>query len=69
MEPWFHGYVARDDLLELIKNKGDFLVRTTEPIEGKGFKYVLSVASGNPQPIRNIVLKRGQNNYVVEGIT
>lgn len=29
-EEWYHGLMPRDDIEELIKNPGDFIVRKTE---------------------------------------
>ncbi|CAJ0950050.1 unnamed protein product, partial [Mesorhabditis belari] len=42
-EVWFHGLLPREDITLLLKEKGQFLVRQTEPMQGQGLKAVLSV--------------------------
>ncbi len=64
MENWFHGFLSRVDITEMLTKKGDYLVRTTEPNEGEGFTYVLSIASGDPEPIRHILLRSNRAGEV-----
>ncbi|KAK6049248.1 SH2 domain protein [Cooperia oncophora] len=42
-EPWYHGLLPREDIKMMLRNNGDFLVRTTEPVAGKPRALVLSV--------------------------
>lgn len=49
-QPYFHGFLPRDDVQELLAGRGAFLVRTTEPKAGQPREYVLSLrteANGN----------------------
>uniref|UniRef100_A0AC34GA20 SH2 domain-containing protein n=1 Tax=Panagrolaimus sp. ES5 TaxID=591445 RepID=A0AC34GA20_9BILA len=41
--PYFHGLLPREDLIQLLKSSGDFLIRSTEPRPGQQRQYVLSV--------------------------
>uniref|UniRef100_A0AC34G9N1 SH2 domain-containing protein n=1 Tax=Panagrolaimus sp. ES5 TaxID=591445 RepID=A0AC34G9N1_9BILA len=41
--PYFHGLLPREDLIQLLKISGDFLIRSTEPRPGQQRQYVLSV--------------------------
>ncbi|KAK5976997.1 Tyrosine-protein kinase [Trichostrongylus colubriformis] len=42
-ELWYHGLLPREDIKMMLRNNGDFLVRTTEPVAGKPRALVLSV--------------------------
>ncbi|WKY09851.1 hypothetical protein Q1695_002312 [Nippostrongylus brasiliensis] len=42
-EQWYHGLLPREDIKMMLRNNGDFLVRTTEPVAGKPRALVLSV--------------------------
>ncbi len=48
---FYHGYISRDHLHELLQDKGDFLVRRTE-VETKSGKwaYVVSINTGAEGP-------------------
>uniref|UniRef100_A0AC35F9X1 SH2 domain-containing protein n=1 Tax=Panagrolaimus sp. PS1159 TaxID=55785 RepID=A0AC35F9X1_9BILA len=41
--PYFHGLLPREDLIQLLKMSGDFVIRSTEPRPGQQRQYVLSV--------------------------
>ncbi|CAJ0590299.1 unnamed protein product [Cylicocyclus nassatus] len=42
-EQWYHGLLPREDIKQMLRANGDFLVRTTEPVAGKRRALVLSV--------------------------
>ncbi|VDL87392.1 unnamed protein product [Nippostrongylus brasiliensis] len=42
-ELWYHGLLPREDIKMMLRNNGDFLVRTTEPVPGQPRAFVLSV--------------------------
>ncbi|VDO67155.1 unnamed protein product [Haemonchus placei] len=42
-EQWYHGLLPREDIKMMLRNNGDFLVRTTEPVAGQPRAFVLSV--------------------------
>ncbi|KAK6010752.1 hypothetical protein OSTOST_24181 [Ostertagia ostertagi] len=42
-ELWYHGLLPREDIKMMLRNNGDFLVRTTEPVAGQPRAFVLSV--------------------------
>uniref|UniRef100_A0AC35F9J4 SH2 domain-containing protein n=1 Tax=Panagrolaimus sp. PS1159 TaxID=55785 RepID=A0AC35F9J4_9BILA len=41
--PYFHGLLPREDLIQLLKISGDFVIRSTEPRPGQQRQFVLSV--------------------------
>jgi hypothetical protein len=42
-QPYYHGFLPREDVPEFLKKPGDFLLRVTEPIAGKTREVVISV--------------------------
>jgi len=54
-EKYFHGLVPREDLPELLKKQGDFLLRITEPQKGLSQCVVLSVLWNADLPVSKSV--------------
>jgi serine/threonine protein kinase len=42
-EQYYHGLLPREDIRQMLRSNGDFLVRTTEPVPGQHRAFVLSV--------------------------
>lgn len=49
-EKYYHGLIPREDLPELLKKNGDFILRITEPQKGLPQSIVLSVMFKNTLP-------------------
>ncbi len=51
IQVFYHGYISREHLRELLQDKGDFLVRRTE-VEAKSGKWevVISINTGAEGP-------------------
>ncbi|KAK0422112.1 hypothetical protein QR680_007374 [Steinernema hermaphroditum] len=62
--PWYHGLMPREEIEELVKTDGDFLVRKTE-VSGKA-RYAVSVYFTNR--IRHILLKYADGMWCLHGI-
>ncbi|CAL1542346.1 unnamed protein product [Lymnaea stagnalis] len=45
--PWFHGVVPRKEIIRLLTNDGDFLVRQSKSFDTKETQFVLSVYWGS----------------------
>uniref|UniRef100_A0A8R1EXW2 SH2 domain-containing protein n=1 Tax=Caenorhabditis japonica TaxID=281687 RepID=A0A8R1EXW2_CAEJA len=45
-EPWYHGLLPREEMKVLLTQRGDFLIRFTEPKAGEPRKFVLSIFVG-----------------------
>ncbi|CAJ0569543.1 unnamed protein product, partial [Mesorhabditis spiculigera] len=67
-EKWYHGLLPREDIKMMLRNKGDFLVRTTEPVAGQQRAFVLSVmwdpSRGEDQGIKHFVIKQHEGGKV-----
>uniref|UniRef100_A0A0K0E330 Tyrosine-protein kinase n=1 Tax=Strongyloides stercoralis TaxID=6248 RepID=A0A0K0E330_STRER len=68
--PYYHGFLPREDMRKMLLKPGDFLVRLSQPSEGKPRVYVLSVAKPNnskyPKLKHYLLTKNEKNEYVVE---
>uniref|UniRef100_A0A0N5CC91 Tyrosine-protein kinase n=1 Tax=Strongyloides papillosus TaxID=174720 RepID=A0A0N5CC91_STREA len=69
--PYYHGFLPREDMRRLLLKPGDFLVRLSQPAEGKPRTYVLSVAkeSGKlkfPKLKHYLLTKNQKGMYIVE---
>uniref|UniRef100_A0A0N4Z0K5 Tyrosine-protein kinase n=1 Tax=Parastrongyloides trichosuri TaxID=131310 RepID=A0A0N4Z0K5_PARTI len=42
-QPYYHGLLPREDISQMLKSNGDFLVRLSEPVLGRDRAYILSV--------------------------
>lgn len=47
--PYYHGLIPREDVTELLKTEGQFLLRVTEPKPGMAQSVVISVMAGGHQ--------------------
>ncbi|KAF1770179.1 hypothetical protein GCK72_001997 [Caenorhabditis remanei] len=65
-EPWYHGLLPREDMKVLLTQKGDFLVRFTDPKVGESRKFVLSVYVGVADDIRHYVIREMENKFAVD---
>lgn len=54
-EPWYHGLLPREDMKQLLTQRGDFLVRFTDPKVGEPRKFVLSVYVGVIEDVRKTI--------------
>ncbi|CEF66052.1 Tyrosine-protein kinase Fps85D [Strongyloides ratti] len=68
--PYYHGFLPREDMRKMLLKPGDFLVRLSQPSEGKRRVYVLSVAKENnakyPKLKHYLLTKNDKNEYIVE---
>ncbi|CAA93289.1 Tyrosine-protein kinase [Caenorhabditis elegans] len=65
-EPWYHGLLPREDMKQLLTQRGDFLVRFTDPKVGEPRKFVLSVYVGVIEDIRHYVIREHNNKFAVD---
>ncbi|ULU13356.1 hypothetical protein L3Y34_016092 [Caenorhabditis briggsae] len=65
-EPWYHGLLPREDMKVLLTQRGDFLVRFTDPKVGEPRKFVLSVYVGVADDIRHYVIREYENKFAVD---
>ncbi|CAJ0930242.1 unnamed protein product, partial [Mesorhabditis belari] len=67
-EKWYHGLLPREDIKMMLTRKGDFLVRTTEPVAGQPRAFVLSVmwdpSRGEEQGIKHFVVKQHEGGKI-----
>ncbi|CAI5441826.1 unnamed protein product [Caenorhabditis angaria] len=68
-EPWFHGLLPREDVMTMLKMKGDFLVRTSEPGAGTSRHIIISVLQNqnDTDGMRHYVIREDDNKYSVAG--
>ncbi|CAD5205594.1 unnamed protein product [Bursaphelenchus okinawaensis] len=60
-QPYFHGLLPREDLPLMLRNRGDFLVRCTEPSKGQPRAYVLSMKA----PATKRELKETVRHFII----
>ncbi|CAB3405668.1 unnamed protein product [Caenorhabditis bovis] len=67
-EPWYHGLLPREDMKQLLKEKGDFLVRFTDPKVGEPRMFVLSIFVCDPHDdgIRHYVFRQVQGKFALD---
>ncbi|KAI6233069.1 Tyrosine-protein kinase [Aphelenchoides fujianensis] len=69
-QPYFHGLLPREDIKQMLRGTGDFLVRTTEPTAGRPRCFVLSLQlNGKLEEagIKHYVVNRNrQNKFVID---
>ncbi|CAB3403768.1 unnamed protein product [Caenorhabditis bovis] len=76
-QTFYHGYLPREDLVFVLKRKGDYIVRTTERPSPKGRRreLVLSIAwpenpksdgTLNLKDIKNLVIERGHELVYID---
>ncbi|GMS89789.1 hypothetical protein PENTCL1PPCAC_11964, partial [Pristionchus entomophagus] len=60
---WYHGLLPREDIKQLLRNEGDFLVRMSEPKEPGRREFVLSVMfDPKADLIKHFVINRSLTN-------
>ncbi|KAK0420756.1 hypothetical protein QR680_014866 [Steinernema hermaphroditum] len=69
-EQFYHGLLPREDIKSMLKNNGDFLVRTTEPVAGKPRAIVISVMVDHhdeDKGIKHYVVQRtSTGKYIID---
>ncbi|CAI2299299.1 unnamed protein product [Caenorhabditis sp. 36 PRJEB53466] len=66
-EQWYHGLLPREDIRAMLKNNGDFLLRSTEPKAGEPRQYVLSAMQNQEADdagVKHYVLRVNANNQI-----
>uniref|UniRef100_A0A0N5BS11 Tyrosine-protein kinase n=1 Tax=Strongyloides papillosus TaxID=174720 RepID=A0A0N5BS11_STREA len=63
-QPYYHGFLPREDINKMLKKCGDFLVRLSEPVPGKERAYILSVRI-KPQK-GSVTITRCLNHFVIK---
>ncbi|CEF67791.1 Tyrosine-protein kinase Fps85D [Strongyloides ratti] len=67
-ESWYHGFLPREDMACMLKERGDFVVRFSEPIAGQQRCYIISVMTKVDFgfEIKHFVIKRYQECFAVK---
>uniref|UniRef100_A0A0K0DXR6 Tyrosine-protein kinase n=1 Tax=Strongyloides stercoralis TaxID=6248 RepID=A0A0K0DXR6_STRER len=67
-ESWYHGFLPREDMACMLKERGDFVVRFSEPIPGQQRCYIISVMAkvDFKIEIKHFVIKRYQQCFAVK---
>ncbi|CEF64316.1 Tyrosine-protein kinase Fps85D [Strongyloides ratti] len=63
-QPYYHGFLPREDINKMLKKDGDFLVRLSEPVAGKERAYILSVRI-KPQK-GSVTINKCLNHFVIK---
>uniref|UniRef100_A0A0N4Z9U0 Tyrosine-protein kinase n=1 Tax=Parastrongyloides trichosuri TaxID=131310 RepID=A0A0N4Z9U0_PARTI len=63
-QPYYHGFLPREDINKMLKKNGDFLVRLSEPVAGKERAYILSVRI-KPQK-GSVTINKCLNHFVIK---
>ncbi|CAD6187771.1 unnamed protein product [Caenorhabditis auriculariae] len=67
VEPWYHGLLPREDIKTMLRNHGDFLVRSTEPAKGSPRHYVVSVCVKEKiEEVKHFVLQEHNKKIYIE---
>jgi len=69
VEQYYHGLLPREDIRQMLRTNGDFLVRTTEPVAGQPRAFVLSVMvqqEREDQGIKHYVIQRANGKFSIE---
>ncbi|CAD5207034.1 unnamed protein product [Bursaphelenchus okinawaensis] len=67
-QPYFHGLLPREDLPKMLRKRGDFLVRTTEPVKGQPRSHVLSLKAPLPtdrESIRHFIIRYDSGTFFI----
>ena len=59
-QDYYHGLIPREDVPDLLKRNGSFLLRVTEPSHGMAQSVVISVVCDEDQPPA-----KGHKHYVI----
>ncbi|VIO97650.1 Protein kinase domain containing protein [Brugia malayi] len=69
-EQYYHGLLPREDIKMMLRNNGEFIVRTTEPVPGQPRAFVISVMVAEEKEelgIKHYVIQRTPNGkYTIE---
>uniref|UniRef100_A0A8R1DSG8 Tyrosine-protein kinase n=1 Tax=Caenorhabditis japonica TaxID=281687 RepID=A0A8R1DSG8_CAEJA len=71
-EPYYHGFLPREDVKTVLKTNGEFLLRVSEPRKGEPRSFILSVMHNIPPNtdedtwVKHFVIKCQDNKYFIE---
>ncbi|KAI6185931.1 Tyrosine-protein kinase [Aphelenchoides besseyi] len=68
-EQYYHGLLPREDIKEMLRSNGDFLVRSTEPVAGQPRAFVLSIMVQQEKEdlgIKHYVIQYHGGKYSIE---
>ncbi|KAI6219126.1 Tyrosine-protein kinase [Aphelenchoides besseyi] len=68
-EQYYHGLLPREDIKEMLRSNGDFLVRSTEPVAGQPRAFVLSIMVQQEKDdlgIKHYVIQYHGGKYSIE---
>uniref|UniRef100_A0A0N5BT55 Tyrosine-protein kinase n=1 Tax=Strongyloides papillosus TaxID=174720 RepID=A0A0N5BT55_STREA len=72
-ESWYHGFLPREDMACMLKERGDFVVRFSEPIPGQQRSYIISVMAKidfgmeiKHLEIKHFVIRRHNERFVIK---
>ncbi|KAI6212640.1 hypothetical protein M3Y94_00050000 [Aphelenchoides besseyi] len=67
-EQYYHGLLPREDIKEMLRSNGDFLVRSTEPVAGQPRAFVLSIMVQQEKDDLGYSIERWSFNSIPEMI-
>jgi len=68
-EQYYHGLLPREDIRQMLRTNGDFLVRSTEPVSGQPRAFVLSVMAHQDKEdhgIKHYVIQQVSGKFMIE---
>uniref|UniRef100_A0A7E4VJK8 Tyrosine-protein kinase n=1 Tax=Panagrellus redivivus TaxID=6233 RepID=A0A7E4VJK8_PANRE len=68
-EIYYHGLLPREDIRQMLKNNGDFVLRVSEPRPGDERTLIISMMAHEDKEengIKHFVIRRANNKYIVE---
>ncbi|CAA19511.1 Tyrosine-protein kinase [Caenorhabditis elegans] len=71
-EPYYHGFLPREDVKTVLKNNGDFVIRISEPQAGSPRSNILSVMHCVPpmeEEIKHYVIKTKGDKIFIEKVS
>ncbi|CAD5219514.1 unnamed protein product [Bursaphelenchus okinawaensis] len=67
-QTYFHGLLPREDLPSMLRKRGDFLIRLTEPSKGQPRTHVLSLKAPTPtdkDSVRHFIIKYDNAGFII----
>lgn len=69
-EHYYHGLLPREDIMTLLTENGDYVIRMTEPKAGEPRQYILSVMYNKTLPddlrMKHYIIKFDQNGFTID---
>jgi len=67
-EQYYHGLLPREDIKQMLRSNGDFILRTSEPVSGRPRAFILSVMTQGKDDhgIKHYVIQQINGKFVIE---